>query len=63
MGWVPWPLVVKFWRGLLGRPLVNLYGSSEMGVMMEMIQESDPMLEASILMISVQPKRPTGAYW
>lgn len=38
-------------------------GLPKWGIMMEMIQESDLMLEASILMISVQPKRPTGAYW
>ncbi|KAJ3498046.1 hypothetical protein NLG97_g1429 [Lecanicillium saksenae] len=31
-GDVTWPTVLRFWQELLGRPLANAYGSSEVGV-------------------------------
>ncbi|KAF7719262.1 AMP-binding domain-containing protein [Penicillium ucsense] len=43
-----WPTVMIFWREMLGRPLVNEYGSSEMGSIMTTTDESDPSAERCI---------------
>lgn len=56
-GGVTWPTVMKFWRELLGRPLINIYGSTEFGVGMETTDESDLALEVSRSKKPIEPKK------
>ncbi|KNG80237.1 hypothetical protein ANOM_011378 [Aspergillus nomiae NRRL 13137] len=47
-GGVTWPTVMGFWRELLGRPLRNMYSSTEVTAAMETTEDSDPNLERCI---------------
>ncbi|KAB8257941.1 hypothetical protein BDV32DRAFT_160308 [Aspergillus pseudonomiae] len=47
-GGVTWPTVMGFWRELLGRPLRNIYSSTEVTAAIETTEDSDPNLERCI---------------
>ncbi|KAI9367680.1 hypothetical protein BJX61DRAFT_551183 [Aspergillus egyptiacus] len=48
VGAVSWPAVMQFWKELLGRPLANMYGSTEVAPATVTTDDSDPSLERCI---------------
>lgn len=46
-GGVTWPNVMKFWKDMLGRPLTNMYSSTEVTAALETTDDTDPNLEVS----------------
>ncbi|KAE8352206.1 hypothetical protein BDV28DRAFT_149241 [Aspergillus coremiiformis] len=47
-GGVTWPPVMAFWRDILGRPLVNVYSSTEVTTAMQTSDDTDSTLERCI---------------
>lgn len=46
------PKIMEFFRELLGRPLINIYGATEMGVVIATTDDCNSNLEVSLPLVS-----------